>query len=137
MLLRSTIIVCIVLSSVQCDVAAPKSYLACSGYSGTAAMQSILPIENRTITADKSAINGSIAITGKQIEVEGIPLMTGVYDICESSDQSLLFAPACYPGQPDKFGDFGVLNKVTGNVRYHVGDALFMLSCHKAEKVLK
>lgn len=137
MLLRSAVIVCIILSSVHCAMAASKSYLACSGYSGTAAMQDKLPIEDRTISAAKSAITGSIAISGKQIEVEGIPLMTGAYDICESSDQSLLFAPACYPGQSDKFSDSGVLNKLTGILRYHVGDALFILNCHKAENVLK
>jgi hypothetical protein len=134
---RAAIIVCIVLSSVHFAIADSKGYLACSGYSGTAIMQSQLPLESRTITASKSAISGSISVSAKQIEVEGIPLMSGTYDICQSSDQSLTFAPACYPGESDKFGDLGVLNKVTGKVHYHVGDALFILDCRKGEKVLK
>ncbi len=137
MTVRTVIVVCIILGSVHCAIADSRNYLACSGYSGTAIMQSQLPLENRTITASKSAISGSISVSAKQLEVEGIPLMSGTYDICQSSDQSLLFAPACYPGDPDKFGDLGVLNKVTGTVRYHVGDALFILNCRKAEKVLK
>ena len=126
--MRVAIVFWLMFSSVQCAVAASTTYLACTGYSGTAAMQSQMPIENRTITAAKSVVSGSIAVSAKQIEVEGIPLMSGPYDVCQSSDQSLIFAPACYPGEPDKFGDLGVLNKVTGVVRYHVGDALFILT---------
>lgn len=135
--MKTVVITLIVLSSVQCAADSSTNYLACTGYSGTAKMQSQVPLENRTITADKSAISGSISVSAKQIDVEGISLMSGAYNICQSSDQSLMFSPACYPGEPDKFKDLGVLNKVTGSVRYHVGDALFILKCHKAKKVLK
>ena len=127
----------IILISVSCAANDSISYFSCSGFSGTAERQSKLPIENRTITANKSEISGSISIDAKHIAIEGIPLMTGPYEICQSSDQAVMFAPACYPGEPDKFGDFGVLNKVTGRVLYHVGDALFILNCHKAKKVVK
>lgn len=135
--MRVVIVLWITLSSIQYTVAACTDYLACTGYSGIAEMQSQIPLENRTITAAKSPVNGSISVSAKQIEVEGIPLMSGTYDICQNSDQSLLFSPACYPGEPDKFKDLGVLNKVTGIVRYHVGDVLFILTCPKAEKVVK
>lgn len=100
-------------------------------------MQSSLPLESRTITKDDGSINGSISVSAKQVEVEGIPLMSGTYGICKESDQSLIFAVACYPGEPDKFQDSGVLNKITGVLRYHVGDALFILNCRKAEKLIK
>jgi hypothetical protein len=137
MSVRAAIIVCIILSTVHCAVADSNSYFACSGYSGTSAMQDLIPLENRTITAAKSEENGSISVSAKQIEVEGIPLMSGTYDICESTDQVLTFSPACYPGETDKLKDYGVFNKVTGVVRYHVGDLLFILNCRKAEKLLK
>lgn len=112
------------------------SYLACKGFSGTAAYQSSLPLESRTISANESPIMGSIAITNGKLSIEGIPLMTSTYDICIKTDQSLIFASACDPANPDQFHDSGVLNKVTGNVRYHVGDVLFILSCKKVDKVV-
>jgi hypothetical protein len=135
--MRALIIVCIVLSSINCALASSKTYFACSGSSGTSAMQSQIPLENRTITANKSTESGSISVSAKQIEVEGIPLMSATYDICKSTDQVLIFSPACYPDDPNKFNDYGVLNKVTGSVRYHVGDVLFILNCRKSEKILK
>jgi hypothetical protein len=76
-------------------------------------------------------------VSAKRLEVEGIPLMSGTYDICQDSDQLLFFSVGCYPGDRDKFGDGGVLNKVTGTVRYHVRDALFILKCRKADKLVK
>lgn len=120
-----------------CGIAAEGSYLACTGYSGTSPKQDLIPLLSRTITANKGPEKGSIFVGADKIAVEGIPWMLGKYKICENSDQVILFSPACDQSDPDKFRDLGILNKVTGDVRYHVGESLFILKCRKAEKVVK
>lgn len=127
----------LVVYALQSVSAAEGNYLSCAGHSGTAPMQDQIPLLSRTITANKGPEKGSILIGTDKIVVEGIPGMMGEYEICENSDQTIVFSPACYPGAPDKFGDLGILNKVTGDVRYHVGESLFVLSCRKATKLVK
>ena len=113
------------------------SYLSCTGHSGQSPKQDLIPLLSRTITVNESPEKGSIFVGDDKVAVEGIPWMLGDYKICENSDQVILFSPGCFPGEPDKLHDFGILNKVTGDVRYHVGDSLFILNCRKAAKILK
>lgn len=143
----------LVLYLAQCAEASATTYLSCTGYSGTSPMQDQIPLESREITLNKSPVSGSIAVDDTKISVAGIPFMDSTYGICEDSDQSLFFAAGCSENNPHQLSqmdpetrksvmriinsDCGVINKVTGTVRYHAGDLLFILTCHKAEKVLK
>jgi hypothetical protein len=120
-----------------CGVAAEGTYLDCTGHSGTSPMQDLIPLLSRTITANEGPEKGSIFIGTDKIAVEGIPWMMGEYKLCENSDQVILFSPACDRSNPDRFTNLGILNKVTGDVRYHVGESLFILKCRKAIKVVK
>jgi hypothetical protein len=61
--------------------------------------------------------------------------MAGPYGVCAESDQTLWFSPSGSPNfcaNNDLFNDLCVLNKVTGEVRYHMGEALYMVVCRRA-----
>ena len=76
-------------------------------------------------------------MTNAEVAVEGIPYMAGSYKICEESDQLIWFSPSEYCAGNDIANDLGVFNKISGDIRYHVGDALFILSCKKTDKLIK
>jgi malate/lactate dehydrogenase len=103
--------------------------------------QDLIPLLSRTITINETAEKGSIFVGADEIAVEGIPWMIGDYKMCENSDQLIIFSSYCnLPEKERKDGmqmSIGILNKITGDVRYHRGEQLFILKCHKAEKVVK
>lgn len=123
------------------SIAAEGSYLSCTGRSGLAQKQDQIPLLSRTITENAGPEKGSIFVGTDKVAVEGIPWMTGEYKICENSDQLIVFTPthsqSCDPGISDKVHNFGILNKVTGDIRYNYGELLFILKCRKATKVLE
>jgi hypothetical protein len=95
---------------------------------------------DRVITDYESEIRGSIHVSTNEVVVEGIPLMDYKYKICQNGDQALWFSPtgiSSFCAGNDAGNDLGVLNKVTGDVRYHVGDVLFILNCKKAAKIVR
>lgn len=123
-------------------IAAEGSYLACTGHSGMSPKQDLIPLLSRTITTNETPERGSIFVGADKITVEGIPWMIGDdYKMCENSDQVIIFSSYCnLPEKERKDGmqmSMGILSKVTGDVRYHRGEQLFILKCHKAEKVVK
>lgn len=127
----------ILLLGLQGVAANDGTYLACVGHSGVASMQDQKPLYVRSITSNEEPVEGSILVGRDKIIVEGIFLMAGKYDVCAESAQITTFAPACYPGDPDKLNDSGTLNKVTGQVRYHGGEYLVILRCKKAAKLVE
>ncbi len=125
---------------VQCSVEPTGDYLSCAGRSGVASRQSQMPLVSRVITDSETEVRGSLHVSTNEIVVEGIPFMAGKYKICQNADQALWFSPtgsSSFCAGNDTFNDLGVLNKVTGEVRYHVGDALFILNCKKAAKIVR
>lgn len=123
-------------------IAAEGSYLACTGHSGMSPKQDLIPLLNRTITTNDTLERGAIFVEPDKIAVEGIPWMIGDYKMCENSGQVIIFSYYCNlpEGKDREDGmqvSMGILNKVTGDVRFNRGEQLFILKCHKAEKVVK
>ena len=125
----------------SCGIAAEGSYLACYGHSGMSPKQDLIPLLSRTITTNETLERGSIFVGDDKIAVEGIPWMIGDYKMCENSNQVIIFSYYCnLPEKERKDGmqmSMGILNKVTGEVRFNRGEQLFVLTCRKAEKVVK
>ena len=116
--------------------AADNEFLLCKGQSGTAASQGLLSLPERSITANAGPVHGSIELRIRSLEVAGMPFMNGEYQICSRSDQELTFGYSCINDHPGAANDQGVMNLVSGEVRYGMGDLLFMLFCVRAHKAI-
>ena len=135
----------LIVAAVGCQAAFPASeseYLTCIGASGEAPSQNILPLQSRAITSLKTKIRASIRINGANVEIVGVPYLSAgpPYKVCHDSDQELWFSPSGIPdfcAHNDQFDDLGVLNKVTGEVRYHMGEMLYVMNCKRAEKLVR
>ena len=113
------------------------AYLSCSGYYGIADLQSMVPLESKVITQAKEPEQCSVSIDSKHISIQGSQWITSMYEICQNTDQTLVFSPGCSKYlAPDAMHDSGTFNKVTGVLRYHMGDILYILQCHKVKKVI-
>ena len=130
--------IALALVSVACF--AEDYYFSCTGRTGIADHQSVLPLLSKEITSNESKVDGSMHITADSVIVDGIPFVASTYKICQNDDQTLWFSPSGskdYCAGNDQMSDLGVFNKVTGRLRYHGGDFLAILQCKKTIKLMK
>jgi hypothetical protein len=135
--MRKIIALPLILYALHCSAKPAGDYYSCTGSSGIASNQAQIPFVKRTITASKNAVTVSFYIGSKEVVVDGVPLMAGDYKICQSSDQALWFSPSdtsYFCGNSDVLDNLGVFNRATGELRYHDGDALFIVTCKKRGK---
>lgn len=111
-------------------------FLLCKGQSGIAAGQGTLALSERDITSNAGPVHGSIELGAQSLEVAGMPFMNGKYEICSRSDQELTFGYSCIDHRPGTDNDQGVMNLVSGEVRYGMGDSLFVVFCVKVGKAI-
>ena len=125
------------LASVACF--AEDYYFSCTGKTGIADGQAVLPLMSKGIASNESKVDGSMHITADRVIIDGIPWGVGTWQICQNDDQTLWFSPSgskdCVA--KDEMNNLGVFNKVTGRLRYHDGDFLAILQCKKTIKLMK
>lgn len=134
------ILITIALALASTTSFAEDYYFSCTGVSGIADNQSILPLLSKAITTNESKVSGSMLITTDSVTIEGIPWLATKDLICENSDQTLWFNPSGskdYCSGNDIFRHLGVFNKVTGTLNMHIGDFVAILQCKKSKKLMK
>ena len=135
----------IVLIFISVTCFADDYYFSCAGITGIADYQSAMPLLRKEITSNETRVDGSMQITADKVIVDGIPFVASTYEICQNNDQMLWFSPSVskdFVGMDpcpsnDEVNDLGVFNKVSGKLKYHVGDFLAVLQCKKVNKLMK
>ena len=112
-----------------------QSYLTCTGTSGIADNQAAIPYWERVITGTPSTEDASVSITADRIKVSASRFVSGDFAICSKSVDEIVFAPGCFPNDPDKLSDSGHLNRINGQLWYHFGDIVLFLKCRPARPV--
>lgn len=115
-------------------------YFSCTGVTGIADNQSMLPLLSKAITSNESKVNGSMFITAESVAIEGIPWLASKELICENGEQTLWFNPSGtkdHCSGNDIFHHLGVFNKVTGTLNMHVGDFVAILQCKNSRKLMR
>ena len=129
--------------SVGCGFANEGSHtslFACHGREGSTKYQNPILFTERVIPNEAaSEIVASIRVNGTTFVIEGNShWVSGVYRACAKTEDSIWFSPSGGPqycNKNDQFQDLGVFNKVTGDLRYHVGDYLAVMTCRMSHGV--